>query len=405
MKYDFETVVNRKNTGSAKWEGMKSLNPNVSEGIIPLSVADMELKNPPEIIKGLQEYLEDAILGYSTATESYLDAVTNWTKRRYNWETKSEWLINTPGVVNAFFQAVKAFTEPGDGVIIMTPVYYPFYMAVEKNERNIVKNPLILNEEGKYEIDFDDLREKAKISTNKLLILSNPHNPVGRVWTEEELRKVGEICLENNVLVVSDEIHCDLIMPGYKHTTFANICDEFADNTITCISPSKTFNIAGIQCSNIFIKNEKLREKYLEELLKTAQFNSLNILGFKATEIAYTQCDEWLSQLIELIDTNRKMLTEFIETNIPQIKVINMEGTYLQWIDCRNLGIDYKELERINIFEAELFTDEGYIFGEEGIGFERLNLACPTKVLMDALERFKNTLNKYIVKETITENA
>ncbi len=405
MKYDFETIVNRKNTVSAKWEGMKSLNPNVSEGIIPLSVADMELKNPPEIIKGLQEYLEDVILGYPTTTERYLGAVTNWTKRRYNWETKPEWLINTPGVVNAFFQAVKAFTNKGDGVIVMTPVYYPFYMAVEKNERNIVRNPLILNEEGKYEIDFNDLREKAKVSTNKLLILSNPHNPVGRVWTEEELRKVGEICLENNVLVVSDEIHCDLIMPGYKHTTFANICDEFADNTITCISPSKTFNIAGMQCSNIFIKNEKLREKYLEELLKTAQFNRLNILGFKATEIAYTQCDEWLSQLIELIDTNRKMLTEFIENNLPQIKVINMEGTYLQWIDCRNLGIDYKELERINIFEAELFTDEGYIFGEEGIGFERLNLACPTKVLMDALERFKNALDKYIVKETVIENS
>ena len=405
MKYDFETVVNRKNTGSAKWEGMKSLNPNVSEGIIPLSVADMELKNPPEIIKGLQEYLEDSILGYSTATEGYLDAVTNWTKRRHGWETKPEWLINTPGVVNAFFQAVKAFTNKGDGVIVMTPVYYPFYMAVEKNERNIVRNPLILNEEGKYEIDFDDLREKAKISTNKLLILSNPHNPVGRVWTEDELRKVGEICLENNVLVVSDEIHCDLIMPGYKHTTFANICEEFADNTITCISPSKTFNIAGMQSSNIFIKNEKLREKYLEELLKTAQFNGLNILGFKATEIAYTQCDEWLNQLIELIDTNRKVLTEFIETNIPQIKVINMEGTYLQWIDCRGLGIDYKELERINIFEAELFTDEGYIFGEEGIGFERLNLACPTSVIMDALERFKNVLDKYIIKETVKENV
>ena len=405
MKYDFETVVNRKNTGSAKWEGMKSLNPNVSEGIIPLSVADMELKNPPEIIKGLQEYLEDAILGYSTVTESYLDAVTNWTKRRHGWETKPEWLINTPGVVNAFFQAVKAFTNKGDGVIVMTPVYYPFYMAVEKNERNIVRNPLILNEEGKYEIDFDDLREKAKISTNKLLILSNPHNPVGRVWTEDELRKVGEICLENNVLVVSDEIHCDLIMPGYKHTTFANICEEFADNTITCISPSKTFNIAGMQSSNIFIKNEKLRQKYLEELLKTAQFNGLNILGFKATEIAYTQCDEWLNQLIELIDTNRKVLTEFIETNIPQIKVINMEGTYLQWIDCRGLGIDYKELERINIFEAELFTDEGYIFGEEGIGFERLNLACPTSVIMDALERFKNVLDKYIIKETVKENV
>lgn len=401
MKYDFETIVNRKNTGSAKWEGMKSLNPNVDDGIIPLSVADMELKNPPEIIRGLQEYLEDAILGYSTHTEDYLNAVTNWTKRRYNWETKAEWLINTPGVVNAFFQAVKAFTECGDGVIVMTPVYYPFYMAIEQNERKIIKNPLTLNENGKYEIDFDDLEEKAKVPSNKLLILSNPHNPVGRVWTEEELRKVGDICLRNNILVVSDEIHCDLIMPGYKHTTFANICDEFADNTITCISPSKTFNIAGMQCSNIFIKNERLRDTYLKELLKTAQSNRLNILGYKATEIAYTQCDEWLNQLIELIDTNRSMLTEFIETNIPQIKVINMEGTYLQWIDCRNLGIDYKELERINIFEAQLFTDEGYIFGEEGIGFERLNLACPTKVLMDALKRFKCTLDKYMVKETI----
>ena len=399
MKYDFTTVVNRSNTGSSKWELMKSLNPNVSEGIIPLSVADMELKNPPEIIKGLQEYLENAVLGYPSATKEFLDAVTSWTKRRYGWETKSEWIINTPGIVNAFYQCVRAFTNPGDGVIVMTPVYYPFFMAIETNDRKIVRNPLILNDNGKYEIDFDDLEKKAKIDSNKMLILSNPHNPVGRVWTKEELTKIGNICLENNVLVISDEIHCDLIMPGYTHTTFANICEDFAQNTITCIAPSKTFNLAGMQCSNIFIKNEELKEKYLNELMKTAQVSRLNTLGYIATKIAYTQCDEWLDELIKLIDTNRKELTKYIQANIPQIKVINMEGTYLQWLDCRGLEIDYKELERINIFEAELFIDEGYIFGVEGEGFERINLACPTSVLMDALERFNNTIQKYVCKE------
>lgn len=399
MKYDFTTVVNRSQMGSYKWEEMKKLNPNVSEDIVPFSVADMELKNPPEIIKGLQEYLEEAILGYPSATSEFLDAVTSWTKRRYGWESKSEWLINTPGIVNAFFQAVRTFTNPGDGVIIMTPVYYPFFMSIESNERKIVRNSLILNSEGKYEIDFDDLEKKAKVDSNKMLILSNPHNPVGRVWTREELTRIGNICLENNVLVVSDEIHCDLIMPGYKHTTFANICEEFAQNSIICIAPSKTFNLAGMQSSNIFIKNEELREKYLTELMKTTQSNRLNSLGYVATKIAYTQCDEWLDELIELIDTNRKELTKYIEDNIPQIKVINMEGTYLQWLDCRGLKIDYKELERINIFEAELFTDEGYIFGPEGEGFERINLACPTSVLMKALERFNNVIQGYICKE------
>ena len=394
-KYDFTTVLNRKKTGSSKWEQMLGWKPDVEEGIIPFSVADMELKNPPEVIKGLQEYLNDVVLGYSTATPGFLKSVTDWTKRRYGWETSADWLVTTPGVVNAFYHAVRVFTQPGEGVIVMPPVYYPFYGAIEKNDRKVVRNSLI-NNEGHYEINFEDLEEKAKDPENTLLMLCSPHNPVGRVWTKEELEKIGRICIDNNVYIVSDEIHCDLIMPGYQHTTFAGISEEFAQHSFTCIAPSKTFNLAGMQSSNIFIPDQGKRQLYLQQLEKVAQSNRLGILGYKACEIAYTECDEWLEQLIQLIDTNRKQLTEFLADRLPQIKVINMEGTYLQWLDFRELGWDYKKLEEIMQQEAQLFFDEGYVFGREGEGYERINLACPTSVIMEALLRLETAVKNHM---------
>lgn len=392
MKYDFTTIIDRSNTGSGKWEQMKKWNPNVSKGVVPFSVADMEFKNPPEIVEGLKKYIDSTILGYTQPTENYLNAVCSWMKRRHDWVVKKEWIIGSPGVVNAFFQAVKAFTEQGDGIIIQPPVYYPFYIAVESNKRTLVKNPLIFTGSG-YVIDYDDLERKARNPKNKVLLFCSPHNPVGRVWTPEELARVGEICLRNKVIIISDEIHFDLIMPGHKHTVFANVSEELANNMIICTAPSKTFNLAGMQTSNIIIPNEKIRKAYLQEMASNG-FYSLNILGYKACEIAYTECEEWLEQLLGLIYHNHLKLKEFIEKNLPVIKVIELEGTYLQWMDFRGLGLNKDELEELMHFAAEIFFDEGYLFGEEGAGFERMNLACPTRIMMDGLKRLAATINK-----------
>jgi aminotransferase/cystathionine beta-lyase len=391
MKYDFKTIVDRRSTGSGKWDQMIRCNPDVSRGVVPFSVADMEFKNPPEITEGLKEYIDSTILGYTQPTDSYLNAVCNWMKRRHGWVVKRDWIIGSPGVVNALFLAVKAFTNQGDGIIIQTPVYYPFNAAIERNQRTLVKNPLIYTGSN-YIIDYDDLERKAHDPKNKVLMFCSPHNPVGRVWTPEELTRVGEICLRNNVLIISDEIHFDLIMPGHKHTVFANVSEDLANNTIVCTSPSKTFNLAGMQTSNIIIPNEKIRNAYLREMASNGSY-SLNILGYKACEIAYTECEEWLDQLLELIFNNHLELKQFIEKNIPVIKVIELEGTYLQWMDFRALGLDKHELENLMHFKAELFFDEGYIFGEEGAGFERMNLACPLEIMIDGLKRLAATIN------------
>jgi cysteine-S-conjugate beta-lyase len=393
MKYDFETVVNRFGQGAAKYEQMLSWNPNVSQSNIPFSVADMELKNAPEITEGLKNYIDNHILGYTLPTEDYLNAVCGWMKKRHNWEIKPEWIVGSAGVVGAFYYAIKAFTIPGDGVIIMTPVYYPFFSGIELNERKIVKSPLI-NTGDTYVIDYDNLEAVAKESNNKILLFCSPHNPVGRVWRKEELEKVADICLKNDVLIISDEIHFDLIMPGYEHTVFANISEEAADNMIVCTAPSKTFNLAGMQTSNIIIPNKRIRDTYFTEV-KSNAFFSLNILGYKACEIAYTKCETWLDQLIELIYNNHLELKKYIEQNLPQIKVYELEGTYLQWMDFSALGMDKDELEEFMHMEAEVFFDEGYIFGEEGNGFERMNIACPTKVMLEGLERLSITIENY----------
>lgn len=390
MKYDFETLINRANTGSSKWEQMKVWNPKVSENVIPFSVADMELKNPPQIIEGLKSYLDSTILGYACPTNSYLEAVGGWMKRRHDWNIQTDWILTSPGVVKAFFNAIRALTQPGDGVIIMTPVYYPFYAAIKRNNRSLVKNPLI-NTGSSYLIDFEDLEKKAQDPQNKILLFCSPHNPVGRVWTQEELAKVGEICLRNNVLIISDEIHFDLIMPGHQHTVFASLGEELANITITCTAPSKTFNLAGMQTSNIIIPNQKLRNAYVKEVEAEGSF-SLNILGYKACEIAYTECDEWLDELIQLVYHNHLELKTYLEANLPQIKVYELEGTYLQWMNFRELGLDRHALEELMHSKAELFFDEGYVFGDEGNGFERMNIACPTNFMMQALERLKTAI-------------
>lgn len=390
--YDFETLVPRSKMGSAKWEEMKKVNPAVAEDIVPFSVADMEFKNPPEVMEGLKEYLDEVILGYTVPTDSYYNAVIGWMNRRHNWKVDRESIVLSPGIVAALYTAVRAFLKPGDGVILLTPVYYPFFMAANVNQCNVVESPLKYNG-TQYEVDFEDLEQKARKPGNKMLLLCNPHNPVGRVWTEEELTRIGRICIDNNVLIISDEIHFDLIMPGYKHTVFSNISEEFAEHSITCTSPSKTFNLAGMHTSNIIISNREIRERFAKANQDIGS-GSLNTLGYRACELAYNKCEAWLDELIEVIEGNRKNFVKFMEENVPEIKSIRMEGTYLQWFDCRELGMTYKELEHFMTIDAMFFLDEGYIFGHSGEGFERINLACPRQVLEGALVSFKEHLDR-----------
>ncbi|MEA4874857.1 MalY/PatB family protein [Anaerorhabdus sp.] len=385
MYYDFETLINRSELGSSKWLGMIQKKPNVSKEIVPFSVADMEFKNAPEIIEGLKEYLDETILGYTSPTENYLDSVVNFMNRHHNWEIDKSWIVTAPGVVPALAHAIRGFTNPGDGVIIMTPVYYPFFACVTMNNRVIVENPLVDNE-GHYEINFEDLELKASNAKNKILLFCSPHNPIGRVWTKDELEKVAAICLKHDVLIISDEIHFDLIMPGYEHTVMATLSDEVADKCIVCTAPSKTFNLAGMQTSNLVIKNENLRERMKSAMLEVA-FLSCGTLGYKACELAYTRCDLWLEELIMKINENKNIVEEFCKEHIPEIKVYPLEGTYLQWLDLRAFGLNNEELEKAMIEDCELFFDEGYIFGEAGTGFERINIACPTDVLLEGLRR------------------
>jgi len=395
-KYDFETVITRYGTGSGKWDEMREVNPDIHDGIIPFSVADMEFTTALEIKEGLKEFIDNNVLGYASPNDEYKTSVCNWMKKRHNWDISPEWIKETHGIVDAFFAAIKAFTKEGEGVMLMTPVYYPMYMGISRNNRVLVENKLI-RKESTYVIDFEDFEAKAKDPNTKLLILCSPHNPTGRVWTVEELRKIGRICIDNGVIIISDEIHNDLITPGYKHTVFASISEEFAQHSIICTAPSKTFNLAGLQISNVIIPNQDLRQTFTTELMTNTLNPKCSILGYEACRLGYEYCEEWLGQVIELIDKNRKIIIEFMEREFPQIKVMNMEGTYLLWIDFNGLGIGYRELERILRMEAQLFFDEGYIFGDAGIGFERWNLACPTQYIHEGLLRLKTTLDNHII--------
>ena len=390
MKYNFETAPDRRGTGAFKWNSMYEAKPDVSDGVIPFSVADMEFQNPQPLLDGMAKYVSQAVYGYTGPTHAYYESVINYMKRRHNWEIQKDWIITTPGVVPALNELVKAFSEPGDGVIITRPVYYPFSMAIENSGRKLV-NVSLINRDGHYEMDFEGLEKAAKDPSTKLMILCSPHNPVGRVWTEDELRKLASICNSNGVMILSDEIHFDFVFPGHKHTVLATLSEEIAQNNIFCTAPSKTFNLGGVQVSNIIIPNPKLRERY-NEYHKSMGMLALNMFAYKIGELVYNTCGDWFEELMQVLDTNRKLVEQYITTYLPQIKVIPLEGTYLQWLDCRALGMSGKELETFMQEKAELFFDEGYIFGEEGDGFERWNLACPTKYIQEGLERLRKAV-------------
>lgn len=385
MKYDFETLLDRTNSGSGKWDGMKEKKSDLSEGIVPFSVADMEFKNAPEIGEGLKRYMDSHILGYTGPTKEYYQTVCDWMKAQHNWEVDPDSIVCTLGVVPALVDLVKICCKPGDGVIVMPPVYYPFYMAAEKNGCEIMRCPLIY-EDHAYTIDFDLLEKLAAEDSAKMLIFCNPHNPVGRVWTREELKRVGGICKKHGVRILSDEIHFDLIMPGHSHTVFSTV--EGMEDVIVCTAPSKTFNLAAMQTSNIVVPDKNIREKFRELL----GFTGPAALGLEACRIAYTQCKPWMEEMLSVIWNNYEFAKSFIEERLPEIKVIDLQGTYLMWLDCTALGKTKEELEEMMVQKAELFLDEGYMFGEEGAGFERINIACPQWVLKAALERLEKAV-------------
>ncbi|MBQ2841983.1 MAG: PatB family C-S lyase [Clostridia bacterium] len=392
MKHDFTSIPDRSRFGSAKWEIAK----NASTEFVPLSVADMEFPTAKPIVDDIKKLAEEAILGYTNPTQEYYDAVISWMKRRHDFEIKKEWLLQTPGIINALSMLIETVTAPGDGVIVMPPVYYPFDMTITATGRRSIFCPLI-NNGGKYEIDFALLEEKAKDGKNTAILFCNPHNPAGRVWTEEELRKTAEICCKNNVFIIDDEIHNDLIMPGYKHTVMANINDETKNNIAVCTAPSKTFNLAGVQCSNIIIPNDEIKAKAMIRNKMNMQMH-LNVFAYTICTSAYNKCEDWLDELIGVIAENAKCVENFMAENFPEIKVYPLEGTYLQWLDMRSLGLTHLEIRKM-LEDANIYLDNGEMFGILGRGFQRINLACAKSTLEKMLERFKNAVEKARTKD------
>ncbi|MDD4569068.1 MAG: pyridoxal phosphate-dependent aminotransferase [Tepidanaerobacteraceae bacterium] len=386
--YDFDKVIDRSNNYSSKWDELGKMYGR--DDLLPLWVADMDFMSPKPVIEAIEARAKQGIYGYTSRPESYFESVARWMKKRHDWDVKTDWMIFSPGVVPALSFIVNAFTHPGDKVLVQSPVYYPFFKVIEDNGRRVVNNPLLFKD-GRYTMDFDDLEEKVKDPQVKLLFLCSPHNPVGRVWTEEELNKLGRICIDNNILIISDEIHQDILYPGVKHTPFASISKEFALNSITCTAPSKTFNLAGLQTSTIVIPNKIYYDIYKNFMTRIHLLRN-NAFGLVALEAAYTYGEEWLDQFLEYLDGNLKTLSEGIEKDIPQIKITKPEGTYLVWMDCRELGLDTKGLNDFMINKARLALDDGYWFGTGGEGFQRINLACPRAYVNEALTRLKKAV-------------
>lgn len=390
MRYDFDKVVDRRGTNCLKYDF--AVERGKPEDILPLWVADMDFPTVPAVSARLEQMARHGIFGYSDEKEDYFAAVSGWYRKHFDWEVKREWLVKTPGVVFALAMAVRAFTQEGDAVLIQQPVYYPFSQAIRSNGRVLVNSPLKLTD-GHYEIDFADFEEKITANQVKLFILCSPHNPVGRVWEKWELERIGEICLRHGVLVVSDEIHCDFTYPGHTHHMFASIAPEYADFTVTCTAPSKTFNLAGLQASNIFIPNAALRDKFRKEI-GASGYSQLNQMGLLACQTAYEEGEEWLRQLKEYLAGNLAFLRGYLNEKLPEIRLIEPEGTYLVWLDFRSLGLTEAEREDLIVNRAKLWLDSGVMFGADGVGFERVNIACTRATLAQALSQLEQAVHR-----------
>lgn len=386
---DFNVFINRKNTNSLKYDFMTERGKPAN--LLPLWVADMDFQTAPAILERLEQTVKHGVFGYSETKEPYYDAVAGWYERHFDWRIEKDWLIKTPGVVFALAAAVRAFTKEMDGVLIQQPVYYPFSEVILDNDRVLVNNSLKLTD-GHYEIDFEDFEKKIVEYQVKLFLLCSPHNPVGRVWKEWELKRIGDICLKHRVIVVSDEIHSDFVYPGHRHQVFANLGTEYADITVTCTAPSKTFNLAGLQISNIIISNPVLRRKYLKAVA-AAGYSQANLMGIIACQAAYELGEDWLSGLKEYLLENLNFLRAYLREKLPEIKLIEPEGTYLLWLDFRELNLTEREREWLIVEKAGLWLDSGAMFGPDGDGFERINIACPRETLAKALKQLEEAVH------------
>lgn len=390
MKYDFTTLPDRNGSTAEKFCNMKKLNPEVSSGIIPFSVADMDFLPPPEWIDGMKSWIGSSIFGYTLPWDSYYEAVLGWMMERHGVDIRREWLIDVDNVIAALQQMIRAFTEPGDGIVVLTPAYPAFLSSVVVTGRSLEACPLKL-EGTSYSIDYDLLEALCTKEDTSMLVFCNPHNPIGRVWKKEELEQVAEICLRHQVFVVSDEIHWDLILPGYSFTSMVALKEEYLQNCAVSTSYTKTFNLAALKGASVLMPNEKRRE----EFQKWNQASGRDILSFTACEIAYRKCGSWLDELLTVLESNQKLMKEYLSTEIPEVKVLDHQATYLQWLDFQFLNMDGKELEKFMAREAECFFTEGYKFGSGGEGFERWNFACPQDTLYEGLERMKNAVNRW----------
>ncbi len=383
MKYDFDEIIVRRDTNAEKWD-------SVADGdVLPMWVADMDFRTAPAIINALQRRVSHGIFGYTRVPDEYYKAVSGWFSRRHGWKPEREWFICTTGVVPAISAIIKALTVPGDKVIIQTPVYNCFFSSIRNNGCEIADSPLIY-ENNTYRMDYEDLERKAADERTKVMLLCNPHNPAGRVWTKEELTKVGEICLRHNVTVISDEIHCELVYPGYTYTPFASLSEEFQRRCVTCVSPSKAFNIAGLQIANIIAQDEETRRK-IDKAININEVCEVNPFGVEAAMAAYSEeGEEWLLQLLDYLKGNYDCMKEFCEKHLPDFPIVKLEGTYLVWMNCERLHIPSGTLEKRLIEEAKLWINPGTLYGAEGEGFMRWNIACPRAVMIKGLKRFRD---------------
>lgn len=381
MKYDFDKTIDRRATNSYKWD-------SAPEGVLPMWVADMDFRTAPAIIDSLQKRVAHGIFGYTRVPDAYYDAVTSWFSRRHGWDIDREWIIYTSGVVPAVSAVIKALTVPGDKVIVQTPVYNCFFSSIRNNGCEIVSNPLRRTADT-YEMDFDALDRCAADPRAKVMLLCNPHNPAGRVWTPDELTRLGNICLRNGVTVVADEIHCELVYQGFKYTPFASLSDAFLHRSVTCVSPSKAFNIAGLQIANIVAFDNDLRSR-IDKAININEVCDVNPFGVAATIAAYNEGEEWLNQLVDYLHGNYEAMAEFCRRELPEFSITRLEGTYLVWMDCSSLGMPSDALEHALLDDARLWLNAGTMYGAEGEGYMRWNIACPRSVMLDGLNRFLN---------------
>lgn len=381
MKYDFDKTIDRRATNSYKWD-------SAPEGVLPMWVADMDFRTAPAIIDALQKRVAHGIFGYTRVPDAYYDAVTSWFSRRHGWDIDREWIIYTSGVVPAVSAVIKALTVPGDKVIVQTPVYNCFFSSIRNNGCEIVSNPLRRTADT-YEMDFDALERCAADPRAKVMLLCNPHNPAGRVWTPDELTRLGNICLRNGVTVVADEIHCELVYQGFKYTPFASLSDAFLHRSVTCVSPSKAFNIAGLQIANIVAFDNDLRSR-IDKAININEVCDVNPFGVAATIAAYNEGEEWLNQLVDYLHGNYEAMVEFCRRELPEFPITRLEGTYLVWMDCSSLGMPSDALEHALLDDARLWLNAGTMYGAEVEGYMRWNIACPRSVMLDGLNRFLN---------------